>query len=464
MSLAKTIIFKTDQDVVNALYRSPDLKIDEIDEYGFTPLIQTAIVNSISKAKIILNAKANVNFQDLTGRTALHWASENGNYQLCQLLIEYGANPNAYTYAGQPILAMPLLRKNNKIVNLLIDAGGNLDFAQDFINAKVLGHRFELQGRVDIVNTENTFIEVELEGFYLEFSLEILINSLTEFHKNFGGKHLRKYFTHLDKIISALQVASELIKYQHYLTDIKDYDKRINHLLRAEPLVLPIAFDGHAISLIKFSEMLIRCDRGEFGRKNGAVIFYDVTQQAITTSFCKNLLYKRQSKEFINDGLINYLGLDPKFQLPISLQIAGNCSWANIEAIIPALMFLFLLEEQGIKSIESSAQEALIFYNDWVEWDKERSIYFCAKSFYEASPARKASKAALLAAIFFQACDYENNLDPQKANKIMEILTIPEYEYILKAYYTVFSKDQKNVNLKNMLNFLDDYRKNIEFT
>ena len=462
MSIAKTIIYGTDQELVNALHQQTELKLDEIDEYGYTPLVQTAIINSVPKAQLLLNIGASVDFPDLTGRTALHWAAENNNYNLCKLLLEKGANANSYTYASQPVLVIPLLRKKTKIKDLLLSYGANLEFAQDFINAKLLGHRFELQGRVDIVDHTNTFIEIELEGFYLEFSLEILINSLSEFHKNFGGKHLRKYFTHLDKIIAALQTGSEFTKYQHYLINIKTYEKRISQLLENEPLVLPIAFDGHAISLIKFSDMLIRCDRGEFGQKNGAIIFYDVTKPGLNKSLCKELLYKRQAKEFINDGLERYLGLEAKFQLPISLQRAGNCSWANVEAIVPALMFLFLLEEKGIHEIEACAKEALIFYAEWVEWDKERSLYFCINSFHEANPAQKAAKAALLAAIMFQACDYDNDRDPQKAYKILSILTIPEYDYILKSYSKVFSQDKKNANLKSLLNFVDNYKAKID--
>ncbi|MFA6409142.1 MAG: ankyrin repeat domain-containing protein [Gammaproteobacteria bacterium] len=464
MSLARTIIFGSDSEVASALASQSELKIDELDEYGYSPLIQTAIVNSVSKARLVLQAGANPNFTDLTGRTALHWAADNGNFELCKLLMSKGADVNAYTYAGQPVLVMPLLRAKSRIKKLLVTNGADLDFAQDFINAKLLGHRFELEGRVDVVDHQNTFIEIELEGFYLEFSLGILIESLVEFHKNFGGKHFRQYFGHLNKIIASLEIASELMQYQHYLLDAKMYDKRITRLLDAEPLVLPIIFTGHAISLIRFGDLLARCDRGEFGRKNGTVVLYEMTQQSFTKQLAKELLYKRQFPEFVNEGLIRYLGLDAKYSLPLSLQRSGNCSWANVEAIVPTLMFLFLLEERGLKKMALCEEEALNFYNEWVEWDKDRSLHFCIDSFKDATPARKASKAALLASILFQSCDYENNRDPQKANKILSILTIPEYDYIVKSYIKVFAKDRDSADprLKSMRNFLDDYRANFE--
>ena len=88
LSLAKTIIYGTEKDLLSAVNNIENL--NEIDEYGYTPLTQAAIVDSVSKAKILLEArlgnKIDVNFQDLTGRTALHWAADNNNYNFFALL------------------------------------------------------------------------------------------------------------------------------------------------------------------------------------------------------------------------------------------------------------------------------------------------------------------------------------------------------------------------------------------
>jgi hypothetical protein len=461
VSLSKHIIFGTDKEVADCLEHKPQLNV--IDEYGYSPLIQTSIVDSPSKTKLLLDAGAEVDFKDVTTRTALHWAASNSDYEICKLLINHGANANIYTNAGQPVLVMPYLRRQKNIQNLLIKHGAKLDFTQDFINAKLLGHRFELEGRVDIIDNAGTFIEVELEGFYLEFSLEILIKSLHDFKNNFAAKHLRDYFTKLNIIINALQVAVELIKYQHYLIDIDKYAKRIDILLNQEPLILPISFDGHAITLIRFGDWLVRCDRGEFGKKNGTVNIYDLENpHMLTESFLRELLYKKQYSQFINSGLSRRLGLNTKLQLPLAPQKTGNCSWANVEAVVPTIMFLLFLQENGINKIEESQQEVLHFYNEWVEWDRNRELHFCLESFEEANPARKATKAALLAAILFQSCQYDNSCDQQKVAKILPILTLPDYSYILKSYVEVFAKDQRNKCMDNLHNFLDDFGVNVQ--
>ncbi|MCK4609076.1 MAG: ankyrin repeat domain-containing protein [Gammaproteobacteria bacterium] len=456
MSLSKQIIFATDKEVAQSLAEGAELNV--VDEYGYTPLIQTAIVDSESKAKLLLDAGAEVDFADLTTRTALHWAASNGNYALCKLFLQHGANPNAYTNAGQNVLVMPYLRKQKNIRKALVNQGAKLDFAKDFVNAKLLGHRFELQGRADIIDHQGTFIEVELEGFYLEFNLEIVRQSLADFRSNFGAKHLRKYFSKLDAIMGSLQAAIDLIKYQHYLVEVDEYAKRIDSLLAYEPLILPVSYDGHAITFIKMGEWLVRCDRGEFGRKNGTVIFYYMRNaQLFTKAFIKQLLYKRQSRHFIDKGLIKQLGLEVKLQLPLSPQRAGNCSWANVEAVVPAAMLLLDIEAQGRSNMASLEESAMQFYNEWVEWDRKRELHFCLESFYVSDPARKASKAALLAAVLFQACSYDNAEDQEKVARILPILTQPEYSYILQSYHKVFGQDRNNPYMNNLRNFLDDF-------
>ena len=455
MSISKKIIYGSDKELISLLQTEPELNV--IDEYGYTPLIQAAIINSASKTKILLNAGAKVDFTDLTGRTALFWAADNDNLELCDLLLKHNANPNAYSSGGQPLLVMPLMKKQQAVKKLLVASGAKLDFAQDFLNTKLIGHSFELEGRVDIVDTKNTFIEVELEGFYLRFTLEIIASSLIDFKKSFGAKKMRKYFTYLDKIINALQTAIELIRLQHYLTDIKQFLDKINSLLDNELIIIPISFGGHAITLIKFKDWFIRCDRGEFGRDHGTVIYYDMQYSTrLTKSFYRELIYKRQYPEYINAGLINYLGLQPKKTLGLPIQKTGNCSWANVEAVIPAITAMLLLEERGNNNQKNCEDEALFFYHEWREWNKTRSLDFCIQSINESGLARKISKAALLASILFQACDYDNQKDRQKSNKILAVLSQPDYIQILKCYAKTFSKEKDNILWKNFYNYLED--------
>lgn len=461
MTLSKTIIYSSDAAVRQYLSQKPELNV--IDEYGYTPLVQTAICNSASKAKLLLDAGAEIDFRDLTGRTALHWAADNNNVELCQLLLKYGSDPNAYTLAGQPILVMPFLRNQENVKTLLYEYGASVQFAQDFINTKLIGHRFDLEGRVDLVDTHNTFFEIEFEGFYHEFSIAMIVRSLIDFKYNFGGRKLRKFFPTLEMVIQSLQNALELIQYQHYLVDKKKHLTRINQLLQSPLLILPVSYSGHAIALIKFGHCLVRCDRGEYGRKNGTVIFYELKNpKALNLNVMKYLLYKRQHREFIDDSLASELDAEPMFTLPLPPQISGNCSWANLEATVLAVIFLLLsnkLQKEDLPKANSAYQkQAFEFYEEWKQWDKDRALYFCLQSFYRSSdPAHQASRAAVLAAILFQQCRYEKPNDQIQADRILRIIADPKFIYILKSYLKVFSEDKTNQQFKNLIQFLDDY-------
>ena len=466
MSLSKTIIFGSTQAVADALAQTPTL--DEVDVYGYTPLIQTAIVDSEEKCQLLLDAGADVNFTDLTHRSALHWATDNHNLAIAKQLLAKKADPNAYTSAGQPVLAMPFLREQTDMKQLLYDAGGDLAFAQDFINAKLLGHRFDLQGRVDIVSPDNTFIEVEFEGFYSEFTLSLVLTSLLAFKANFGGKHLRHYFHNLDVIAGMLRNAIALIKYQHYLVNVDEYDEKINQLLSHRPLLLPLSYDGHAISLIQYGDYLIRCDRGAFGKEHGTVIIYRMGQSdhvevgrphQFDAAFIKQLLYQRQHRQFVDEAMEGALGLMPIDTLDLPAQLSGNCAWANVEAVIPAVLYLQLLEQTNARSDAERFEckrQALAFLHEWELWDQQRALHFCIDSFRDANPARKASKVAILMAALFQQQLYQLPVWHQACERIARLITLPEYDYILRCYLTVFEKDKQNAPMQPLLSFLDD--------
>jgi len=464
MSLSKAIIYNDIQVVIQAVNHGATL--DVIDEYGYTPLIQTAIMDSVNKAAVIINAAAEIDFPDLTGRTALHWAVDSNNLKLCRLLLEHKANPNSHTLAGQPVLVMPILRRQKELVKLLCQYGADSEFAKDFIHAKLLAHRYELQGRVDIADKTKTLIEIDFEGFYLEFTIAAIHDSLRDFRNNFGARHLYKYFKALDKIIGCFAHASELIKYQHYNVDTKEHENRINELLISEPLLIPVGYAGHGVSLIKHKDLFAHCDRGIYGRTQGPINIYRVGRIKILNSeFIKKLLYTRQDKFFIEDDMHTTLNLIPFTQLPINLQTTGNCSWANIEAAIPTIMFLLLLQ-QGDRNdkqyVKQCRKAAMFFYAEWLDWDKTRALQHFIYNFNEISHARQVTKAALLAAVLFQKCDYQDDKDFARAKLIAPILARSEFRYIVDSYIETFLKQHKTKAGENLAEILESFGVDVE--
>ncbi|WP_028388300.1 Dot/Icm T4SS effector AnkH/LegA3 [Legionella fairfieldensis] len=429
--------------------------LDDIDEYGFTPLIEAVITRQVNIVEQLLLRGVDINKPDVTGRTPLHWAVDNDEIDLAGLLLNHGADANAYTHAGLSVLVYPVLRGQNNLKHLLYQHGAKLDFALDFINGKLLGHRYELAGYVDIVNAQGEFIELNYEGFILEFTVAVVKDSLRRFTSSYSTRHLRQYFPYLYTVMDAFAVAAELLKFQQYRYLDDSHKTVLSRLLQSPMLILPAASRGHALCFVRYGQWWAKIDRGENSLKEGTVNLYRITHpEVMNVSFLQQFLYKKQSRRYFHEVINQKLGLIPLLQMPVSSQISGNCSWANVQAVIPvAYAMQQLATSQWDKFDPHTAME---LYDIWVEWDKDRALDECIHRFYVANPIRKASFAAMLGAVLFQACNYSNAHHLERAEKILTILTLPSYYYVLQSYLDTYCVKRLTPRGNNLLKLLDD--------
>ncbi len=445
-------------DIINGImpdfdrYLKEGNSLEDIDEYGFTLLVECAITRQLEIAQQLIKYKVDVNHADLTGRTALHWAVDNNDEPMARLLLENGANANAYTTAGLSILVYPVLRDQNSLKLLLYQFGANLDFAMDFILAKLIGHRYELQGDVDIVNGNNQFIELDYEGFMLEFTVAMLHDSLKRFTSSYSTRKLRKNFSGLYPIISALIVSGKMLKLQHSSQSTLQKKAILQQFVNNRLLVLPVASRGHAFCFVKYRQWWAKIDRGENSLKEACITIYQINHpEEITSEFLFQFIIKKQSRTYFHKQINQLLGLVPVATLPISAQTTGNCSWANVEAIILVAYALQTLKKND--SIDSEKSN-FIYYN-WIEWDKDRALDECIHRFYLASDVRKASIAAILAGVLYQACNYNEVAHLERAEKILAILTLPKYYYVLRTYLDAFCVRKLTRKGNNLLKILE---------
>lgn len=451
MTIAADIIRHRMPDFAGYLRNGESL--DDIDEYGFTPLIECAITRQPHIAEELIRQKVDINKPDVTGRTALHWTVDNNDLEFTRMLLAYGANPNAYNRNGLSVLVYPVLRGHDQLKQLLYHHGAKLDFAQDFINAKLLGHRFELQGDVDIVTTEGQFIELDYEGFILEFTVAILKDSLRRFTSSYSTRHLRDFYPLIHTIMDAFTESAELLQLQHQPVLNEKHLKRIAELLHRPMLILPAASRGHAMGFVRYHQWWAKIDRGENSKEEGTVNIYKITRpEELTVAFIQDFLYKKQNRRYFHHVINQKLGLLPVAQIPISAQISGNCSWANIQAVLPVAYAV-----QELNKVEDfNPNTALSLYKEWVEWDKDRALDECIQRFYLADRVRKASIAAMLGAVLFQACDHGVRQHVERAEKILSILSLPDYYYILKSYLEEYCIKRLTKKGNNLLKLLDD--------
>lgn len=456
-TLADSIIYGDIKSIISLLKVNSDTNV--YDEYGFTPLIESAIMNKPEIANILLEHNANPNMADTTGRTALHWAVDNNNIELCKLLLKYRANPNAYTNKSQPILVYPLLRKQKKLQKLLIDSGANLDFAQSYINAKLIGHRFELFGQVHIATHSNSMILVDFEGFFLEFSLNIICDSLQRYIINYAAKNMQKYFKSLNIIIKALNNAATLARYQQYSTNLALHQKNIESILRNDTVIIPAIYQGHAITFIKHGNLFAKCDRGYNSKFEGSTVVYHISHpEALTNTFYYNLIYQKQTDAFMHHEINELLGLIKLYNLPILPQVVGNCSWANVEAVIPTL--LFLLRYNNNIYPHNEIDFIMKLFNAWREWDKDRALNECIQRYYQPNEIKKVSIVAIIAAVLFQLMNDDTNMyNHNRYQQILPILTQPNYIYIINSYLETFSKNHLTHQGQKLKSIISKYLK-----
>ena len=427
--------------------------LDDIDEYGFTPLIECAITRQVNIAKLLISRNVDINKPDVTGRTALHWAVDNADLELIQLLLTNGANPNAYTRAGLSVLVYPILRHQNDIKHLLYQFNAKLDFALDFIYAKLIGHRFELKGDVDIVNADGEFFELDYEGFILEFTVAVIQESLRRFTSSYSTRHFRNKFVYLHVIMDAFNVADELLQLQHHVNLDKQQLARLEHLIKSPMLVLPAASQGHAMGFVRYKNWWAKVDRGENSLLEGSINIYEITNhKAFNVRFLQDFLYKKQPREYFHKQVNTVLGLKHVVHMPMSSQIVGNCSWANLQAIVAVAYALQHISDPKKMNFD----DALRLYNNWVEWDKDRALDEFIQRFYLADSTRKASIASVLSAVLFQSCDNSERFHLARAEKILTILTLPECYYILQTYLDTYCVKRLTRKGNNLLKILDD--------
>ncbi len=452
------INIKKEDQIINILNQELSVNhgklesINEMDRFGFCPLIEAVICKKTKVLSYLLQHGAIVDQLDILGRTALQWAIERSEFEACKILLQYKADPNHYSLDGQPILVYPILRSQLELVELLKSYKADHLFAQDFISAKLLGHRFELTGEIDIFSPNHKFIPLSFEGFYLEFTAGLISRSLNDFINSIPGQKFVNLQHKLTNILNALKNAAILESFTQH-KDKTLFKDNIDFILEEELLLIPSAYAGHAITFIKYKNYLAKCDRG-VNNITDTVIIYEVgNKYLLNDKLFYKLLYEPKTNDFVAYELKDYLSLVPIKALPTRSQIAGNCSFANVETSVPAMLYM-LFDPKDTKSIFEAEKNAYVFYKHWLEWDKDTALDEAINDFNNANHERQLSKAMMLGSILIQRCRAKFKKHVDRAKKILNILILPNFQFILRNYITIFFKQSSGVVGENFISLL----------
>ncbi|HLB57260.1 MAG TPA: ankyrin repeat domain-containing protein, partial [Gammaproteobacteria bacterium] len=232
---------------------------------------------------------------------------------------------------------------------------------------------------------------------------------------------------------------------------------------------IPVAQEGHAITLVRAGNLLAICDRATYPHQmqteneldNKVKIYYMNKPWKLTADYAGELIYVRQMMSVFQKSLHANLGLQEIGYMPLHAQVAGNCSWANIEACVPTLFYMLCMndpEKSGERLLKDKA-EAMSFFHDWERWDQDRSLDYFIHNFEEADQKRRATIAEILCAVLFEACSPDNPSDLERIKKIVPIIKTKELEYIPNSYLTAYDRRQKTEageNFRRMLKMGSD--------
>ena len=116
-------------ELIDLIYRNNATKSKEIKKnIGHSSLIKSIIQNNISDLKLLLKAGADANGQDEgTKHSVLHYACVIGNIKAIQVLIENGANINIQNIKGRTPLFIARQMQQYEVEKLLLSLGAKDD-------------------------------------------------------------------------------------------------------------------------------------------------------------------------------------------------------------------------------------------------------------------------------------------------------------------------------------------------
>jgi ankyrin repeat protein len=120
--VSSSVLMKAPTSLLTLLIKA-GADVDAQDDRGLTALMMVSEDGYLEAARILIRARANPNLQDITGRTALSYASRSP--RLLDLLLRSGANPNIADKSGTTPLIFASVANQKEAVALLLKAGAD---------------------------------------------------------------------------------------------------------------------------------------------------------------------------------------------------------------------------------------------------------------------------------------------------------------------------------------------------
>ncbi len=109
------------------LKKEPSLVNSENLTQTRTPLAAASLSDHAGIVRLLLEKGAPVNAKGSTGDTALHWAAQNGNFEIAEMLVKAGAKVNVVNKFGVAPLYWAAANGHLTVVKLLVGKGAKVN-------------------------------------------------------------------------------------------------------------------------------------------------------------------------------------------------------------------------------------------------------------------------------------------------------------------------------------------------
>lgn len=112
----------TNEDVVEVKRLvAKNMDLDCVNIMGETPLHIATEIGNLEIIEILIDAGASISFPTFSRETPMIMAIENGNLQVVELLLRKGDNINGYGKYGFTLLQYATLKKQSAIMKFLLE-------------------------------------------------------------------------------------------------------------------------------------------------------------------------------------------------------------------------------------------------------------------------------------------------------------------------------------------------------
>lgn len=356
-----------------------------------TPLNMAAMADELSYVQLLLDKGANVNARTIDGSTPLTDAIYNGCEDVAKVLL---SNPkvdvNIPTNSGIPPILWAFDQDNLELADQIahhpsFDVEYNLILLNDFETydikeylltlapennnltlldtyqvAKVFALRYEFNGCIELKDIAghgyNCF---DLDGYANRLGALAMAESFTNFYDTVVYNSTLPAFAHQTfiDVTESLLFSASVFEPEAYLSKINQGDL----------VIIPSGWDGHSITFVIQGDTLYRCNRGHMSDGiHGIEEFLITKPNSLTVDVLDRMIEADGNHNYLQNQLIDVLGLHKIGEIENPTQIIGNCVWTSLEAGIEA-SFVASFMNYGVDPVTAHilAKDTFLLFEDF---------------------------------------------------------------------------------------------------